>query len=225
MSRIARRWTWSEPVSRLMEAMDEGAILGFPTESSYALGADPLDPRGVGSIYQIKGRSGNKPLPVVLGDLEQLGSLGGDSDDPVLCEIASLWPAPLTVVVPIAEPLPATAGISSLAIRIPAHENLRSLLQEMKTPLTATSANLSGGEPVSRPEMLELILASWPSLVVDDGVLPGGTPSTIVSLSTDSVMVVRQGAYPVERIAEAVSIPVFSAAAEENSVDLSWRAR
>ena len=214
-----------EPVGRLVQAMDDGAILGFPTESSYALGADPRDPRGVGSIYQIKGRSSDKPLPVVLGSLKQLGSLGGNPDDPVLGEIAALWPAPLTVVVPLAEPLAATAGTSSLAICIPAHDRLRSLLQELNTPLTSTSANPSGGEPVSSPEMLESILAGWPSVVIDDGVLPGGMPSTIVSLATDSVTVLRRGGYPIAQIAEEISVPVFSAAAEENSVDLSRRTR
>ena len=115
--------------------------------------------------------------------------------------------------------------MDSLAIRIPAHRNLQKLLDRLGRPLTSTSANLSGDKPVSNPEMLKPILKNRPSLIIDDGILPGGSPSTIVRIETDGVVVLRQGAYPVDRLAEALPIPVFSAGAAEISADDSLETR
>jgi L-threonylcarbamoyladenylate synthase len=219
------RWSWSDSLDPLIRLLDEGGLVGFPTESSYAIGADPRDIRGVKAIFKVKRRVPDKPLPVVLGSLDQLVQLGGDPDHTVLRQIARLWPAPLTVVVPINQPIPAAAMMDSLAIRIPAHHKLRDLLVRLGRPLASTSANLSGDKPVSNPEMLKPILRNRPSLIIDDGILPGGSPSTIVKIETDGVVVLRQGAYPADRLAEALSTPVFSAAAAEISADDSLETR
>ena len=219
------RWSWADLLDPLIRLLDDGGVVGFPTESSYAIGADPKSVQGVDAIFKAKRRAPDKPLPVVLGSLDQLVQLGGDPDQPMLRQIARLWPAPLTVVVPINQPLPAAAMMDSLAIRIPAHRKLRNLLGRLGRPLASTSANLSGDKPVSNPEMLKPILRNRPSLIIDDGILPGGSPSTIVRIETDGVVVLRQGAYPADRLAEALSIPVFSAGAAEMSADDSLETR
>lgn len=220
-----RYWSWGDPVKPLVSLVDRGGLLAIPTESTYALAVDPRSDRGVAAVFRIKGRAAEKPLPVVMGKLDQLRALGGNPQASQLAELAALWPAPLTVVVPIEEPLPASAGGRSLAVRIPAHPRLRRLLCHLERPLTATSANPSGGEPVSEPEELRHLLAEYSAMVIDDGKLPGGRPSTIVELEPRGLRVLREGALSISWLAARVSMPVFSAVSAEILVDDRQRCR
>ena len=86
-------WSWGDPIEPLVAMLEEGGLLGFPTESSYAIGADPMSLSGVNAVFALKRRSRNKPLPVVLGELGQLTQLGGDPDSPLLRRLQTLWPA------------------------------------------------------------------------------------------------------------------------------------
>lgn len=172
--------------------------MAIPTESSYGLGAVPDDPAGVESIYRLKQRERGEPLPVVLGDRSQLEILGIDSGAPGLEEVAGLWPAPLSLIVPVSRPMAAAAGTGTLAVRVPGHPALRSLLVDLGSPLTATSANRSGESPVLEPGELESALPGWEGWVVDDGRLPGGSPSTMVARTEEGWRIVRSGAFPPE---------------------------
>lgn len=193
-------WRWGEPVAPLAALLARGGLLAVPTESSYALAADPRNAAGVAAVYRIKGRDAGKPLPVVVAGPEQLASLGIDPGLPILDALAALWPAPLTVALPLARPLPAAAGEATLAVRVPAHAGLRRLLAALGTPLTATSANASGGPPLLEPHGAAELLAGEDAVVVDGGRLPGGAPSTLVEFGPAGLRVLREGAFPVERL-------------------------
>lgn len=199
-------WRPDDPIEPLCALLARGGVLAIPTESSYGLGADPRNPEGVEAIYRIKGRERGKPLPVVVSDVRQLRDLGIDPGLPILEALAACWPAPLTAVLPIARPLPATAGESTLAVRIPAHEGLRRLLADLGHGLTATSANRSGGAPILDPDgAAELLAGADPgagAAVVDGGILPGGPPSTLVAIEASGLVVLRTGSFPVERLRE-----------------------
>jgi len=214
-------WSWGEDLAVLSGVLERGGMLAIPTESSYGLGVDPRSAEGVATLYRFKGRPLEKALPVVMGDLEQLTLVGGDPGASELSELAALWPAPLTVVVPLAHAIPASSGGRSLAVRIPAHDRLRVLLQELGTPLTATSANPAGGQPVSESRVLLSMLSGWPSVVVDDGALTGGEASTIVQIVEEGYRVLRVGALSPGWLRDRVSRPVFSAAAAEIPADES----
>jgi L-threonylcarbamoyladenylate synthase len=202
-------WRWGEPVEPLRELLARGGVLAIPTESSYGLGADPWNPAGVETIYRIKHRERGKPLPVVVAGPEDLASLGIDLGiDPdlnIVRRLAALWPAPLTVILPVTQPLPASAGESTLAVRVPEHERLRELLAALGHGLTATSANRSGGEPVLDPAELPELLAGEDAIIVDGGMLPGGAPSTLVAIRGEGLVVLRPGRFPAERLTAAVS--------------------
>jgi L-threonylcarbamoyladenylate synthase len=200
----ARRWRFGEPPAPLARLVRRGGILAVPTESSYGLGVDPSSPVGVAAVYRVKSRDAHKPLPVVIADLAQLVPLGIDPDSPVVRRLAALWPAALACVLPTSLPLPAAAGGGTLAVRIPAHADLRALLAGLGLPLTATSANLSGEAPVVDPTTAAALLAGEDAAVVDGGRLPGGPPSTLIAPRPDGGFVVlRRGSFPPERIAEA----------------------
>lgn len=202
---MIRIWSWGDPVEPLRELLRRGGVLAIPTESSYGLGADPRNRKGVEAIYRIKGREPRKALPVVVADLEQLAGLGIDADLSILKPLSACWPGPLTAVLPISRSeIPAAAGEPTLAVRIPGHEGLRSLLAALGHGLTATSANPSGGEPVLDPMGAAALLEGEDAMVVDGGVLPGGLPSTLVAIEEGGPVVLRTGKFPVERLREVL---------------------
>ncbi|HVR30189.1 MAG TPA: L-threonylcarbamoyladenylate synthase [Thermoanaerobaculia bacterium] len=190
-------WDWDDDPEELLAVLRRGGVLGIPTESSYGLGADPSDARGMAAIFEAKGRAAEQALPVVVADLEQAAALGVERDAPGLDALAALWPAPVSLVVPIARPLPASAGGSTLAIRIPDHARLRTLLRRIG-PLTATSANRSGEPPLLDPRATSELLGAIDHRVIDDGILPGGAPSTLVRWVGGGFRVVRSGRFPAE---------------------------
>lgn len=198
------RWRWGEPAAPLAERLARGGVLAIPTESSYGLAVDPRNAEAVALVYRIKGRPPERPLPVVAAGVDQLAALGIDPRDPILVALGRLWPAPLTAVLPVARPLPASAGSATLAVRVPAHRRLRRLLAEIG-PVTATSANPSGEAPVLDPEAAAALVAGVDAAVVDDGRLPGGPPSTLVAPLPGAGFdgrfeVLREGAFPPARL-------------------------
>lgn len=200
-----RLWRPGDPLAPLRRHLADGGVLIIPSESSYGLAVDPRNPDGVEAVYRLKGRDRGKPLPVVAADLRQILDLGVAPDSPGLAIAQRLWPAPLTVVLPIAEPLAATAGSATLAVRIPAHRRLHRLLMDLGCPLTATSANLSGEPAVVEPSQLGVLMAGGDAMLFDDGVLSGGAPSTLVRPNSGGVEVLRQGAFDMQHWYQAAA--------------------
>ena len=137
-----------------------------------------------------------------------------------MAPFAGLLPSPLSVVAPTREPLPAAAGESTIAVRVPAHPQLRDLLLALGRPLTATSANRSGEPPILDPRDLEPLLATADAMVVDGGVLAGGPPSTLVELRGGTLHVLRPGAFEIAQLRR-----IFSAAAVESLGNVLLRRR
>jgi tRNA threonylcarbamoyl adenosine modification protein (Sua5/YciO/YrdC/YwlC family) len=170
-----------------------GGLLVIPTESSYALAADPRNEAGVAAIFRLKGRTATKALPVVVAATEQLPELGILAPAPLLVALESVWPAALTVVFPLREPLPA-AGQSrdTLAVRVPEHSGLRQLLRQVG-PLTATSANRSGEPPCLDAAGAAELVAGERAVVIDGGTLAGGPPSTLARWRDGGWEILRRG--------------------------------
>jgi len=202
---VSRVWRWGEDPGLLAGVLARGGVLAIPTESSYGLAVDPRSASGVSSVYRIKGREDSKPLPVVTADVDQVRALGADTSTAERLGLLALWPAALTLVLPIRRPLPAAAGGSNLGFRVPAHPRLRALLAALGHGLTATSANRSGEPPVLDPEALTPLLVRSDAMIVDDGVLAGGAPSTVLEVGRDGVRVLRQGAVRLEELPAAPS--------------------
>ena len=195
MSAEVQTWNFGDDVEILRRILDAGGVLAIPTESSYGLAVDPGHRRGVEAIYALKGREASKALPVLVAGREQLGSIGVDPAAPEVEAAAGLWPAALTVVVPFAPgaSLPAAGGGETIAVRVPAHPELRELLARIG-PLTATSANRAGEAPILDPEDLKPLLGEGPAAIVDGGILAGGPPSTLVVWTMGELHILRRGA-------------------------------
>ncbi|MCZ7651098.1 MAG: L-threonylcarbamoyladenylate synthase [Thermoanaerobaculia bacterium] len=199
-----RIWRAGEPLGELAAAVERGVVVAIPTESSYGLAVDPRDGEAVGRLLAFKRRAGRLPFPLVIGDRAQLAALPVDPEAAIVRRFGHLWPAPLSLVVPLRSPLPAALGESTTAVRVPDHEQLRELLLALGRPLTATSANLSGEPPAldveSAARLLESLDEAW---VVDGGALPGGAPSTLVAMVGTEVRLVRPGRFPVDQLRAA----------------------
>jgi len=186
-----------DSVEPLAACLARGGVLAIPTESSYGLAVDPRSRAGVEAIYRIKGRERGKALPVVAASVAQLALLGVAPDAPGLAWAAARWPAPLSLVVPVERPLPAAAGGRELAVRVPDLAPLRTLLERLGHPLTATSANPSGAAPYLTATAVAAWLGGREAIVVDGGALPGGAPSTLVRFGSAGLEVLRAGRYPI----------------------------
>ncbi len=183
-----------EEVFRFRELLGNGGVAAVPTETFYAFAADPFNEAGVKRVFKTKGRGDAKALLVLFATREQLARLGVTAPAAVLEQYFHIWPAPLTVLLPIREPLAASRGLFTLGVRMPADRKLRLLLQSAG-PLTGTSVNRSGSPPLDDPDAVERIFRREIDELVDGGRTPGGKPSTIVDATGETPRVLRVGAF------------------------------
>jgi L-threonylcarbamoyladenylate synthase len=184
---------FSDAAAAAAEVLDSGGVVLLPTETFYGLGADAHDSGAVSRIFDMKDRPRDAALPVLCADWGQLESLV------VLPErhrvrLSRIWPGALTAVLPCREDFPA-AREGAIAVRIPGHPLLRSLLYRVG-PLTGTSANRHGAPPCTDPDAALESLAGLPDLVLDGGTTAGGAASTLVDLRRDDARVLRVGDVP-----------------------------
>jgi L-threonylcarbamoyladenylate synthase len=181
-------------VQRFCDVLSSDGVAAIPTETFYALAANPRSSKAVARVFELKGRNAEKALPVLFADPEQLKQL--KIENPAGLErFLAIWPAALTVIFPTSSPLSCAGGDASLAVRMPAREDLRELLR-LAGPLTGTSANISGRPPLSDPNEVEIAFGGALDLIVDGGPTPGMRPSTLVDARFDPPRVLRRGAYP-----------------------------
>ena len=179
----------------------DGGIVAVPTETVYGLAGDATSPRAVAAIYAAKGRPDFNPLIVHVRDLDHAHEIGEfDAESAALAR--TWWPGPLTLVVPVRSGAGlargVTAGLSTVALRAPAHRAMRALLDVTGKPLAAPSANASGTiSPTRAGHVLHSLDGRIP-LVIDDGATQGGIESTIVAVSDGQVRVLRSGPIVIE---------------------------
>jgi tRNA threonylcarbamoyl adenosine modification protein (Sua5/YciO/YrdC/YwlC family) len=184
-----------ELLAELSSLLRAGGVAAIPTETFYALATDPRSGAGVERILRAKGRfEQHKPLLVLFAEPAQLDALGVTAPPGVLERFLRLWPAPLTVVVPLRTPLPASLGAPNLGIRVPSDETLRRLLARVG-PVTGTSANRSGQRARVDPEEVVEVFGREIDVLVDGGFTPGGLPSTLVDATADPPRLLRAGAF------------------------------
>lgn len=189
-------------IAQAAALIKEGKLVGFPTETVYGLGADALNARAVLDIFAAKGRPADNPLIVHIARMEEMAPL---------CHINTMaerladafWPGPLTMILPKREIVPSavTAGLDSVAIRMPAHPVARALIAESGCPIAAPSGNRSGRpSPTLAAHMLEDMDGRIP-LILDGGPCDVGVESTVVSLTGDIATVLRPGGITPEMLA------------------------
>lgn len=172
----------------------QGGLVAFPTETVYGLGADATNPQAVARVYAAKGRPQFNPLITHCASAEDAFALG-DFPPEAKALAARFWPGPLTIVVPRAKDCPvamlASAGLSSLALRVPDHPVATALIRAAGVPLVAPSANPSGRISPTRPEHVRQNLPGI--MVLDGGPSRVGVESTVVSFLDGPARLLRPG--------------------------------
>ena len=182
----------------------DGQLVAFATETVYGLGANGLDVDAINKIYQAKGRPGDNPLILHVSSLKMAQSLTTDNLSDYKELIDRYWPGPLTIIVNKSSIVPseATAGLDTVAIRMPNKELAIKLIEYSDTPIAAPSANISGRpSPTDATTVLEDLGGKIP-LILDGGATDIGLESTVIDLTSQVPMVLRPGGVSVEELRE-----------------------
>ena len=195
-------------ISEGIEILKQGGVIAFPTETVYGLAANMNIPGAVDRIYRIKGRSRSKALPLMLSSAEQLKDIALPLSIAARLLIKNFWPGPLTLIVKKSKTVPDsfTSGSSTVGVRVSSHPIALAVITGLGCPVTGTSANLSGRPNSITAEDVRDQMGDKVDLVIDGGRCPGGLESTIVDVTGDIPVILRQGAIPEEIIQQIIQI-------------------
>ncbi len=190
--------------------LQSGGICAFPTETVYGLGANALDEAAVAKIFKAKGRPQDNPLIVHVAEREQLADI---------CHVTPLasrlmdrfWGGPLTLILPKTDkvPLSVTAGLETVAVRLPSHPVANALLRLTGLPIAAPSANLSGKPSPTRACHVIEDMENRADCIIDGGDCMWGVESTVLDLTADLPTILRPGAVTREEIAEITGQVIY----------------
>jgi L-threonylcarbamoyladenylate synthase len=200
-------------LSRAAQCVRNGGLVAFPTETVYGLGAHALDRAAVARIFAAKGRPFTDPLIVHVASIDDARRLVASWPETAARLAARFWPGPLTMVLPRADIVPdeVTAGLPSVAVRMPAHPVARAVLQEAAIPIAAPSANLfSRPSPTTAAHVLA-DLDGRVDIVLDAGPTPVGVESTVIDLTGAVPMILRPGGTTREDLAAVLETAVGDA--------------
>ncbi|RSK28956.1 threonylcarbamoyl-AMP synthase [Bacillus sp. HMF5848] len=205
--------------------LKRGEVVAFPTETVYGLGANALSERAVEKIFVAKGRPSDNPLIVHIGSKEQLQDLVQSVTPHAHKLIEQFWPGPLTLVLPkkAAVAHNVTAGLESVAIRMPNHPVALTLLKAANVPIAAPSANLSGKPSPTEAKHVYADLAGKIAGILDGGVTGVGLESTVVDCTTELPIILRPGGVTKEQLEEAVDCEVLVDKALQHDVHIAPR--
>jgi L-threonylcarbamoyladenylate synthase len=189
-------------IERAAALIRAGEIVAFPTETVYGLGADATNPRAAARIFAVKERPRFDPLIVHIAEAEQLGDVAATLPAAARTLADAHWPGPLTLVLPKRGVIPdiVTAGLATVAVRLPAHPVARQLIRAAGRPIAAPSANPFGYVSPTRAEHVAAQLGARLQLILDGGPCEVGIESTIVSFATDEPTLLRHGAVTQETL-------------------------
>ena len=195
----------ADAIARAIDTLRSGQLVVFPTETFYGIAADALSSAALERIYALKGREPGKPIALIAAESASAFALARDVTDAARRLAAIFWPGPLTLVMPARAGLPdGIVGPDGVGVRVSSHPVARALAAGLGSPITATSANLSGDPPAAAIESARASLGARVSVYLDGGTLRGGAPSTVVSFDSASFRIVRAGAIDEEQIARAL---------------------
>lgn len=200
------------PVARAARVIRRGGLVAFPTETVYGLGADGLNPEAVKRLFAAKGRPQDNPFILHVASVEQAWVLvdwergRGGAREAAGQLAARFWPGPLTLVLPAAPVVPreVTAGLDTVAIRMPDHAVALALIEEAGCPLAGPSANVSGRPSPTAAEHVLEDLEGRIEMILDAGPTGVGVESTVLDLTRRPPVVLRPGGVTAETLAEVV---------------------
>ena len=189
-------------IARAANLLRSGALVAMPTETVYGLAANALDPVAVAGIFAAKGRPADNPLIVHVAEPEDILPLASGIPPMAWALAEAFWPGPLTIVLPKSAFIPAivSAGLDTVALRVPAHPAARALLRAAGIPLAAPSANLSGSPSPTTAAHVLADLDGRVAAVLDGGPCGVGVESAVLSLTASPPCLLRPGGITPEQL-------------------------
>lgn len=172
-------------LSEAAQKIQNGQVVGFPTETVYGLGADVFNQSAVEQIYALKKRPLDKPMSIHIADIEQLNDLVAEISSEAQKLIDEHWPGPLTLVFKKSDIVPdwVTRGLDTVGIRFPDHDLCRDFIRKTKTVIVGTSANISGEDPCIDAQTTQRL---FPNLyIVDGGICREGKASQVIDTTNN----------------------------------------
>ncbi len=212
-----------DEINEAARLLAEGGVVAFPTETVYGLGANALDLRAVEAIFKAKGRPQDNPLIVHIGEKHQVEAFAREIPPQARLLMNRFWPGPLTLVLKKTEQIPTvvTAGLDTVAIRVPDHPIALALLQHTEFPLAAPSANLSGRPSPTRAEHVYADLKGKIPAILDGGETGWGVESTVLDCTTWPFRLLRPGGITLEDLRLLVPVYYGEPQGEEQEVPRS----
>ncbi|WP_341875812.1 L-threonylcarbamoyladenylate synthase [Defluviitalea saccharophila] len=193
-------------IKEAAQIIQAGGLVAFPTETVYGLGANALDEASVKKIFQAKGRPSDNPLIVHISSREELPPLVEYIPEKAQILMDAFWPGPLTLIFPKSDSIPysITAGLATVAIRLPQNKIARALIEAAQVPIAAPSANTSGKPSPTKASHVIEDLNGKIEMILDGGSVLVGLESTVVDVTGDIPMILRPGGVTKEMLEEAV---------------------
>jgi L-threonylcarbamoyladenylate synthase len=182
-------------LSRAADLLRSGNLVAFPTDTFFALGA-VLTESAVSSLFAVKGRMAGNPVPVLLSSADQIDAVAEEFPDEARKLAGEFWPGPLTLVLPARDSVPTsvTAHTGTVGVRVPAHAVATELISKVGSPLTGTSANISGMPPGKTSAEVVAQLSGKIAAIVDAPCGDHVQPSTVVRFDGAGLTIIRVGA-------------------------------
>jgi len=200
-----------EQIERGISVLRQGGLVAFPTDTVYGLGACASLRQAVERVYRVKGRPRNMALPLLLAHTAQIGEVADSVPQIAWLLVRNFLPGALTLVLHKSNSVPdvITGGGMTVAVRIPAHPVPVALAEGLGTPIVGTSANLSGKPSALTADEVYSQLGDKIDLVIDGGRCPGGRESTVVDVTGEAPVVLREGAISREELERVCGNIVF----------------
>jgi len=197
---------YTKAVNYAARLLRQGKLVVFPTETVYGLGANALSSSAVEKIFAAKGRPQDNPLITHIADMRQLSQVAAEVPDDALRLMERFWPGPLSIILPRRDSVPAmvSAGLDTIAVRMPANDIALAIIREAGLPVAAPSANTSGRPSPTLASHVFADLQGKVPLVIDGGPCEVGVESTVLNMTGPTPIILRPGSVTPEMIRQVV---------------------
>lgn len=197
---------YAASITRAGEILNNSGVVAIPTETVYGLAASALDDAAIAKVFAAKGRPQDNPLIVHISSFDMLNEVACNIPEKAILCAERFWPGPLTLVLPRTEKTAksVSAGLDTVAVRMPSHKVALDIIRESKLPLAAPSANISGSPSPTTAYHVEADLNGKIDAIVYSDECDVGVESTVVSFTLTPPRLLRPGAVTVEQLKEIV---------------------